>query len=582
MNRTSPPTRIFLASFLLLIGLVLSGCSQGGADLILHNGTLWTGDADNPRVEALVITDGVIVLAGSSDEALTHRGGNTEVVDLQGAFGVPGFNDTHIHFGSAARFLEFNIMRTGTQEEFVERVESVLTRLEEGEWIVGGMWGAYDQWAEGSSGGAAREPFRPDMALIQDMTADYPMFIRKFNNAEFAANRTALELAGVDPLAPEAQDVAFELDEEGHATGIMRGRGVAALFREIVPREFSLERRFAQTRHALQEVARYGVTSVSDMSDDTQLEIYRALNETGELTTRVHFRYFLDRWSELQSEGISVGSGDEWIRLGALKGHIDGIMGTSTARFFEPYDTDPNNYGRWRQLMVGEDGELVEGQFLGYMLNADSADLQLSIHAIGDEANSLLMDYLESLNAENGVKERRFRLVHAQVIAPEDFDRLGELGVVAEVQPFHLSDDMRWMEERIGTERSRGAYAFKRLLDGGAILAFGSDWPGTSAAEYPINPMLGLYAAVTRETLTGTPEGGWFPEEKISLEDALRAYTVNGAYSTFEEDIKGTLSPGQLGDVAILDADLFAIAPRAIKDVAVTMTVIGGQIVYQD
>jgi len=257
-------------------------------------------------------------------------------------------------------------------------------------------------------------------------------------------------------------------------------------------------------------------------------------------------------------------------------------MGTSTARFFEPYDTDPNNYGRWRQLMVGEDGELVEGQFLGYMLNADSADLQLSIHAIGDEANSLLMDYLESLNAENGVKERRFRLVHAQVIAPEDFDRLGELGVVAEVQPFHLSDDMRWMEERIGTERSRGAYAFKRLLDGGAILAFGSDWPGTSAAEYPINPMLGLYAAVTRETLTGTPEGGWFPEEKISLEDALRAYTVNGAYSTFEEDIKGTLSPGQLGDVAILDADLFAIAPRAIKDVAVTMTVIGGQIVYQD
>ncbi len=571
MSRTLP---------VLLVIALLAGCQSGSADLVLHNGDLWTANPDQPQAEAVAIKDGLILAVGSSDEMLDLAGRSTQVIDLEGAFATPGFNDTHVHFGSAARFLEFNIMRTGTQEEFAQRVDDVLSRLEPGEWILGGMWGAYDQWTEGSSGGEAREPFKPDMSLINERTAEYPMFIRKFNNSEFAANRTAMELAGVDIENPSAPGVAFELDEDGHATGIMRGLGVRALFADLTPDDFSMQRRMNQTRNALEVAARFGVTSLSDMSDDTQLEIYRALVETDELSLRVHFRYFLDRWSELQADGIGVGSGDEWIRLGALKGHIDGIMGTSSARFFEPYDHDPTNYGRWRQLMVGENGEFVEGQFLGYMLRADSSDLQLSIHAIGDEANHLLMNYLEDLNRVNGEQERRFRLVHAQVIADADFERLGDLGIVAEVQPFHLSDDMRWMEERIGTERSRGAYAFKRLLDGGAVLAFGSDWPGTSAAEYPINPMLGLYAATTRQTLSGQPEEGWFPEERISLEEALKAYTINGAYSTFEEDIKGSLEPGKLADIAVLDADLFEIPHEAIKDVNVDMTIVDGRIVY--
>ena len=564
----------------LVLTLTL-GCASPEADLILHNGTFWTANPDQPYAEALVVENGLITFVGSSEEALLKGGPDTEVLDLDRAFAVPGFNDTHIHFASAARFLEFNIMRTGSQEEFVERVKDVTSRLVEGEWILGGMWGAYDNWTEGSSGSGAREPFSPDMSRIESLTNAYPMFIRKYDNSEFAANLPALTLAGVDADNSIADDVSFDLDSQGRATGIMRGSGVGALFRDVIPDGFTMERRFSQTRNALAEIRKNGVTSVSDMSDDTQLEIYRALRESDELTTRIHFRYFLDRWSDLKSEGIHVGSGDEWIRLGALKGHIDGIMGTSSARFFEPYDTDPTNYGRWRQLMVGEDGKFVEGQFLGYMLNADSANLQLSIHAIGDEANSLLMDYLEEMDRINGNKERRFRLVHAQVIAPEDFERLGKLGVIAEVQPFHLSDDMRWMEQRIGHERSKGAYAFKRLLDGGAVLAFGSDWPGTSAAEYPINPMMGLYAAVTRQTVNGDPDGGWFPEERISMEDALRAYTYNGAYSSYEEDLKGSLSVGKVADIAVLDRNLFEIAGRDILDTHVTMTIVDGKTVYQ-
>ncbi len=575
MNRI---TSFFTAATL---AFVLIGCSSEGADLVLHNGTIWTADPSNPWAEAVSVTGDVFTLVGTSEEALASRGTNTNVVDLQGQLVIPGFNDTHIHFGSAARFLEFNIMRTASQEDFVERTRDVTSRLAEGEWILGGMWGAYDDWAEGSVGDEARAPFVPDIARIETLTANYPMFIRKFDRSEFAANEAAFLLAGVDPEAPSAEGVTFDTDDEGRATGIFRGGGVGRLFQEVIPSGFSLDRRFAQTRNALAAIRRVGVTSVSDMSDDTQLEIYRALRESGELTTRIHYRYFLDRWSELKNEGTEVGTGDEWIRLGALKGHIDGIMGTSSARFFQPYETDPNNYGRWRQLMVGEEGEFVEGQFLGYMLNADSANLQLSIHAIGDEANSLLMDYLERLDGLNGEKERRFRLVHAQVIAPEDFARLGRLGVIAEVQPFHLSDDMRWMEERIGRERSKGAYAFKTLLDGGAVLAFGSDWPGTSAAEYPINPMLGLYAAITRQTISGDPEGGWFADERISLEEALRAYTYNGAYSTFEEALKGSISVGKLADLAVLDNNLFEIAPEDILSTEVIMTIVGGRVVYE-
>jgi hypothetical protein len=231
--------------------------------------------------------------------------------------------------------------------------------------------------------------------------------------------------------------------------------------------------------------------------------------------------------------------------------------------------------------MVDEKGNFVEGKFLRYMLDADRAGLQLTVHAIGDEANSVLLDYLEELNRQNGPRDRRFRLVHAQVIADRDFKRLGELGVIAEVQPFHLSDDMRWMEERIGRERCRGAYAFKSIKESGALLCFGTDWPGTSASEYPINPMLGLYASVTRQTLKGQPEGGWFPDERISIEEAIRAYTYNTAYANFEEKAKGSIEPGKLADLTVLSKNLLKIPPREIPGAEVLYTVVGGRIVYR-
>jgi predicted amidohydrolase YtcJ len=596
---------------IMAVGLSLTGpfslaaqemMSPDPADLILRNGLIYTVDSTNTLTEAVAIRGGKFVFVGSNKDVRKYKGKQTREIDLKGAFVLPGFNDNHVHFASAAQFLEFNIMRAATQQEFVARVRDVVARLPKGEWILGGYWGAYDQWAAGSAGGGRREPFSPDMREIEAITKDHPMFIRKFDDSEFASNAAGMRAVGIDPAAPKApatssataetrrqgtepagskiEGIEFLRDGAGRFNGRMRGRGVRPLFDSVIPKAFSHQRRVQQTKNALAEIRKYGVTNVSDMSDDEQLEIYRELQQANELTVRIHFRPGLDRWEELNGRGIQVGSGDDWIRMGALKGHIDGIMGTSTARFLQPYSSDPGNRGKWRPLMVDDKGNFVEGKFLQYMLDADRAGLQLTVHAIGDEANNVLLNYLEELNRRNGVRDRRFRLVHAQVIAPDDFKRLGKLGVVAEVQPFHLSDDMRWMEERIGRERCKGAYAFKGIKDSGAILCFGTDWPGTSASEYPINPMLGLYAAVTRQTLSGEPAGGWFPEQRITIEEAIRAYTYNTAYANFEEKTKGSIEVHKVADLVVLTRSLLSIPPREIIDTKVVYTIVGGKIVY--
>lgn len=575
------PIKAFLP-FLLLI--LFAGCeseSPDFADLVLTNATVWTVDDDMPEAEAVAIRSNEIMAVGSADEIselVTH---NTEVIDLDGAFVLPGFNDNHVHFANAARFLEFNIMRTSTQDEFVERIENVVSRLNEGEWILGGFWGAYDDWEFGSPGTGGGERFTPEMSLVEEITENHPIFIQRFDRSEYAVNRRALTEAGLDPDNPEAAGIEFERDEDGNPTGTVKGDQVAEFFGEFTPDDFSFERRVQQTVNALAEIRKYGVTNVSDMSDDTQVEIYEMLRDEGELTSRIHYRYHLERWEELAESGIEIGSGDEWIRLGSLKGHIDGIMGNSTARFFEPYDHMPDERGSWRRLMVDEAGEYDPERFYSYMQQADEAGLQLTIHAIGDEANHLLLNMLERLIEDNGEKDRRFRLVHAQVMQDEDIERLGELDVIAEVQPIHASDDMRWMEERIGSERSEGAYAFNSILESGAVLSFGTDWPGTAAAEYHISPMYGLYAAITRKTMTGEPEGGWFPEERISMEEAIRAYTLNTAYANFEDDIKGSITPGKLADITVLDQNLFEVEPMNLPDVEVLYTIVDGNIVYE-
>lgn len=589
-----------VASFLSLLPLLFAASpamAQSQAtpgDLILHNGFVWTVDDVKPQAEAIAIHGEQIIKVGSNAEVLKMRNANTRVIDLQGTFVVPGFNDNHVHFASAAQFFwNIQLMDVHTDAAFIQRVREYVA-AKPGEPIRGGGWGAYEQWEMGANVTAAKKDFWiPDRKRIDAITGDTPMLISKFDNSLYFANTAALQRAGIGNRDADAENIEHLRDASGRLTGAMRiknAREMAAKFLGSAAPDH--QKRVAMTENALRLIREAGVTSVQDISDHEQLRIYQELLDQDRLTCRLNFRYGLEYWEHMKALGLKRGFGTNMIRLGAVKGHIDGIMGTSGARFYEPYDSDPEkkNRGHWRPLTwVSPDrpAELNRGPFTQMMINADAADIQVTVHAIGDEANGVMLDMIEAMTKANGPKDRRMRLVHAQVFAPRDFARLQGLGIVAEVQPFHLSDDMRWMEERIGYERCKGAYAFKTLRDKGATLSFGSDWPGTAASYYPINPISGLYAAVTRQTVKRTPAAGWFPEEKISVEEAIKAYTWGSAYAGFEENIKGTITAGKLADITVLDLNLLRTKPadwmgeRGNLKVKTLYTIMGGRIVYE-
>ncbi len=546
-----------------LLWLTLASCTpvidDSQVDLLLHDGRIWTGNENQPWAEWVAVDDELIVDVGSGDGAPEAD----RRIDLAGRLTVPGFNDTHVHFaGAGSLLLGVNLLDVSDDDAFLERIVGAAERLPAGSWITGGDWGAYEAWAVGSDGRKiGKTEYVPHRSLIDERTTEHPVLVNRFDRAMGLANAAALAALGIES-----------------DTGILRGEALQTAI-EWIP-EKSFERRLAETRRGLEECRRWGVTTVHDMSPREQLDVYEHLRERDELTTRIHFSPArLIEWERMADDGWTVGSGDAWIRFGTIKTHIDGIMGARTARIFEPYeDNAPDNRdwrGGWREF--SEDLE----EFERMLTAADAAGIQLRVHAIGDEANSILLDILERLEQVNGERDRRFRLVHAQVFRLDDLPRIANQPLIAEVQPYHCTDDMRWMEDRIGHERCKGAYAFRSLADAGAVLAFGSDWPGTNASYYPVNPIYGLYAAVTRQTVEGTPPEGWFPEQRISLDQALRAYTAAGAYTSYEEDLKGTIEAGKLADIAVLDTNLFETEPSEWLDAQVDTTIVGGRMVYQ-
>jgi hypothetical protein len=575
----------------------------------LRNGVVWTVDDNNPRGEAIASLNDKIVYVGSDAGVENYIGPGTRVVDLDGKLVMPGFNDNHVHFESTGRLLYgLNLLDVSDESSFVERIRNVHERYAPGAWIVGGDWSAYETWAVNDVAEAGRQVnpddlygnlFLPNKEMIDDFTGDRPVLVRRFDYKVYLANSAALELAGIGSGTRDPEGIAVERSADGEPTGalfnpvsgavestVLVRDNVNALFQDLIP-EPSRDQRIAETLETWKKMARVGVTSYSDVtSNPVYVDIYREMREKDLMTARVRYRPPLDKWEHMSELGIRVGFGDEWIRFGAVKAWIDGIMGNSSARFYEPYTHNPARRGIWRDIMFPferspDNPEDMQSRLERLALEADNAGIQLTVHAIGDEANGYLMDMLERIIEKNGDKDRRFRLVHAQIMTDRDIKRGGRMKIVAEVQPFHASDDMRWMEERIGRNRSRGAYAFRRLWDSGATVSFGSDSPGTNASRYFLNPMLGLYAAVTRKTLSGQPEGGWFPQEKITIEEAIKAYTLNTAYAGFEENIKGSLETGKLADFVILSDNLLTMDPDGIKDVTVLMTVVGGRVVYE-
>lgn len=575
--------RLFALAFSALLATAATALHAQEADLIVRNARIWTGDSIRPNAEALAIRGDRLIAVGTNAQADAHRGAATRVIDAGGRFITPGFIDDHTHFNQAgALLIGANLLDVHTAGPFAERVKAAAQRMSPGAWLTGGDWGAYEDNPANSTGAPASRPatrFSPDRSIIDSVTVNTPVLLNRWDRSAWLANGVALREAG---LSCAAAVEGLECDN-GQATGRVSGTALARVRAAIAPKTF--DQRLREARAALQHLSELGITTIHDITPPTQLPVYTELKRLGELTVRIFARPTLDKWDELTYAGISPGFGDDWIRIRALKGFVDGIQGNSTARFYEP-QLHSGSVGEWRDSTntAATDGPgsgmNPPGNMERLLFGLDSAGWWANVHAIGDFAIDSILDIMEKVMRENGPKERRWRIIHSQVIRnAEVAQRYRRLGIIAEVQPYHAIDDMRWMEERIG-ERARWAYAFRTFHDAGVPLLFGSDWPGTNASWYTANPMTILYAAVTRQTLDGKPEGGWFPEQRLDLETSLRAYTVNNAWAEGEEASKGSLETGKLADFVIIDRDLFAIPAAELKDAKVLLTVVGGRITH--
>jgi predicted amidohydrolase YtcJ len=526
------------------------------ADMVLLNGKIFTVDAARPWAQAVAIRDGKFVAVGKDEEIKKLIGKETEVVDLQGKLALPGFNDAHLHFANGGLYLLGIDLRPARDEkEFVRILKEYVLNVPKGEWITGGNWD-HENWP------SKRHPCKE---LIDPVTPEHPVKVSRLDGHMALANSLALKLAGIDRDTPDPQGGEIVKDKKtGEPTGILRDEAMDLVDKVIPP--LSRQRRDQAIRAAMRHAQELGVTSIQDNSSADDLQIYQELLRKGELGVRINAWRIIDGWADFEHIGIRAPYGDPFLRLGTVKIFTDGSMGAGTALFFAPYADDPTTLG----LPIHTKEELD-----ALVMNADKAGLQIAAHAIGDKANAWILDAFAKARAANGARDSRHRIEHSQVVRSVDVARFRELGVIASIQPSHCIDDMRWAEKRIGS-RVNDAYRFASFLKAGVHLAFGTDWP-----VEPLDPRLGLYAAVTREFPGGGPAGGWHPAEKLSLEKAIEMYTLGSAYAEFQEKVKGSIQVGKLADLVVMEKDLFAIPKKEILTVPVAMTILNGKMVFR-
>ena len=546
---------IFSLGFLIILCMKING-EKGMADLILLNGKIFTVDKNRPWIEACAITDGKIFAVGNTDRISRLQGENTKVIDLKGRLSLPGFNDAHVHFAEGGFYLMgINLRDAKDKEEFADRIGDFTRKLEKGEWILRGNWD-HEAWPSKAY---------PTKTLIDEVSPENPVFVSRLDGHVALANSLALKLAGITKDTPDPQGGEIEKDPKtGEPTGILKDTAQELVGRVIPPP--SKERLIQAVNTAMGHANQLGVTSIQDNSGRETFQAYQELLNQGKLTLRINAWITVDDYQEVENIGILPPFGNGMLRLGTIKMFIDGSMGAGTALFYDPYIDDPSTSG----LPIYPEKKLYD-----LVAAVDKASLQIAAHAIGDRANTWALNAFDRAFKANGSRDARHRIEHAQVVLPQDIQRFADLGIIASIQPSHCIDDMRWAEKRIG-ERVKNAYLFNAFAKAGVKIAFGTDW-----SVEPIDPMLGLYAAVTREFTEGGPEGGWFPEEKIALEQAIEYYTLGSAHAEFQEHVKGAIQPGMLADLVVLDKNMFEIPQKEILNTNVDLTILGGNVVYE-
>jgi predicted amidohydrolase YtcJ len=542
----------------LALALTVTSCSikPHPAELILTGGQVWTG-TDAPIAQAVAVRGGRIIYVGTDEGAREFVGPDTRELALRGRLLIPGLMDSHTHFidgGFALGTVDLRPARS--PQEFTRLLSDYARDLPADRWILQGNWD-HEAWPGGPL---------PRRDWIDSVTRNNPVAVSRLDGHMLIANSKALELAGITKDTPDPPGGTIVRDRvTGEPTGVLKDEAMSLLWR-VVPEPTEEERAEALKRAQAHALAR-GVTLISDMGSWPDLEAYRAARAKRDLKIRVYAFVPLSTWARLRSYIAREGTGDARLKWGGLKGFVDGSLGSTTAWFYDPYEDEPHTYG----LVVTDTAKLRE-----WSRSADEAKLHVAVHAIGDHANDWLLDTYEWVARTNGSRDRRFRIEHAQHLSKEAIARFGPLGVVPSMQPYHAIDDGRWAAKRIGPERIKTTYAFRSLIDADARLAFGSDW-----TVAPIDPLLGIYGAVTRRTIDDANPDGWVPEQKISVEEALRAYTSASAYAAFADRELGTIQRGKFGDFVVLSENIMKIDPNTIKDVRVDYTIINGEVVFE-
>jgi predicted amidohydrolase YtcJ len=526
------------------------------ADLILTNGKIWTGDPQLRFAEAVAVRGDRIAAVGTSEQILKYRDASTRIVDLQKRLVTPGFIDNHVHFVSGGFQLSAVQLRDArSPAEFAKRLGEYAKTQPKGRWITGGDWD-HELWTPAQL---------PTRQMIDEATPDHPVFVSRLDGHMALANSVALKLSGITRETADPPGGTIVRDPRGEPTGLLKDNAMDPVWAVVPPP--TLEQRVAAARAALTEAARVGVTSLCDMSSgDAAFDDFRAyqqLLQEDALTSRIYLFVPLSSYQRLTAAGVERGFGDPRLRIGGLKGFADGSLGSSTAWFSDPYLDNPETTG----LAMPS---LVNGAMEKNVRGATAANLHVAIHAIGDRANDAVLRIFE---VDPKVRERRYRIEHAQHLNADLIRRFAVGGVIASMQPYHAIDDGRWADRKIGKSRSAGTYAFRTLLDSGAVLTFGSDW-----SVAPLDPILGIYAAVTRRTIDGKNPTGWVPEQKISVEEALKCYTINNSYAMFQEHEIGRIAPGMRADLVVLSGDLFNLPPEQIETVRVDLTIVNGKV----